>query len=298
MKDPTNGKGEEPLDTRVEGNEVLISEAFEAYREVILYKNQSAKTEENHLVCQRALVKYFGDIPIESITLPMVRAWKFDLDKSKCPETVRNYIIKLRVVLVHFFKDGYAVVNPETVDVPKRTDRVPHFITPSQVTTLIDASFRVRSKAIISLLYSSGIRISELIRMNREDIRDRSFTVVGKGGKARLCFIDERTEKYIEQYLATRSDNHEALFISTQTLRRMSATNIQLIVRKAACNAKLGHITPHVLRHSFATNLLRSNCNLRYVQELLGHSSLETTQMYTHVINEDLHRIYRQHHTI
>jgi site-specific recombinase XerD len=228
----------------------------------------------------------------------MVSKWKEHLCKTRCNATVRNYIIKLRVVLDYQYKQGTDCLNPETIPVPQRSDTVPAFITKEEVAKLIDASLRVRSKAIISLLYSSGIRVSELVNLNRADIKDDSFTVIGKGGKARLCFIDKRTKDYINEYLNKRTDNHPALFISSQQVKRMNPTNVQLIVRKAACRADLGHITPHTLRHSFATNLLRGNCNVRYVQELLGHASLQTTQMYTHVVNEDLHRIYTEHHTI
>lgn len=288
---------------------MLLSAAFEAYRtDVIVFKNQSRKTEENHNICLRALLVFFGDVPIESLSFPMVRDWKAELDKRRSPETVRNYIIKLRVVLAFCQSSGVPCLSPDQVAVPKRTDKVPDFVTKEQVAQLIVACDaprsrrinRLRNKAIISLLYASGIRVSELCNLNRGDIKpDGTFTVIGKGGKARLCFVDERTQWYIEEYLQARPDNNMALFVSDQKIARITSGGVQEVFKFARKRSGISTpIHPHTMRHSFATNLLRNNANIRYVQTLLGHSSLETTQMYTHVVNTDLEKVYREFHTI
>src|SRR5690606_17056051 len=126
----------------------------------------------------------------------------------------------------------------------------------------------------------------ELCSLNRDSIRDRSFTVVGKGGKARLCFLDERTETLLDLYLETRKDNLQPLFL-TDSGHRITPGTIQETfksIRKATgieCH-------PHTLRHSFATNLLQTNTNLYYVSKLLGHSQLNTTQQYLHLVDYDL----------
>jgi integrase/recombinase XerD len=146
-------------------------------------------------------------------------------------------------------------------------------------------------------LYGSGIRVGELISINRADLHDRSFTVIGKGGKVRLCFYDNRSEELINRYLSIREDNNPALFVTNGT--RMTSGGVQEVFRQTAKRANLNKpITPHTMRHSFSTNFLRNNGNLRYLQELLGHSSLETTQMYTHVVNEDLRKMYTKYHSI
>jgi len=279
---------------------VLLSEAFERYRQdVIIFANQSRRTEESHNTCLKVLLAHVGDIDIETITFEVVRDWKLELNSGRSPGTVRQYILKLRVVLAHMQRLGYQVLDYELIPVPKRADHVPGFISKEDVTKLIDSSRRLRSKTIISLLYASGLRVSELCILDRAQIHDRSFTVIGKGNKARLCFFDARTEELIKLYLTTRHDNHPALFLSTQQETRMTPTNIQFIIKAAANNAGLKqHITPHTLRHSYATNLLHNNVNLRYVQEMLGHSSIQTTQMYTHVVNEDLRKVYSAGHTI
>lgn len=298
----SNGGGPQEGDypgTSLEREYLSILEAFEAYRLVCVFKNQSPKTEENLLVCRRALLAYFGNVPMQSLSFELIRMWKAELEKTRTPETVRNYVIKLRVVLRYCQSLGIPVINPETVPVPQRTDKVPVFITEKEVTELIQCTSTMRNKSIISLLYASGIRVGELCRMNKQDLDDNTFTVVGKGGKARLCFVDTRTQVYLGEYLNERTDNLPALFISKNKCLRITSGNVQEIFRYARKKGNfIKPIHPHTMRHSFATNLLRNNANIRYVQTLLGHASLETTQHYTHVVNEDLKKVYREHHTI
>lgn len=293
-----------------------LSEAFELYRlDCIVFKNQSPKTEETHNVARKWLIAYTGDIAVEDLTFVLVRNWKMWLDKGtngrpRSASTVREYIIRLRVVLRHLQQLGHPVLSYELIAIPKRPEHVPEFLTPDQVVDLIDAmgrpvrgyshKNRLRNQAIVSLLYASGIRASELCRLNRADIReDNTFTAFGKGNKARLCFVDERARIHLDAYLAVRDDNNPALFVSDHNGLRMSRGNLQRIFEFA--RGKVDFEVPvhcHVLRHSYATDLLRNNANMRYVQEMLGHSSLTTTQMYTHVVNEDLHKVYSAHHSI
>lgn len=272
-----------------------LSEAFDSYLlDVIVYRNQSPKTEENHRIVKKNLLSHFGDIDVCTLTFPMIRDWKLGLDKGRSPETVRNYIIKLRVVLAYLRKQGVGCIDTDIIPIPQRRDKVPVFITKEQVSKLIDSTCKLRNKAIISLLFSSGIRVSELCRLDIGDIKDKRFTVVGKGGKARLCFVDDRTDVYIRKYLRTRTDNDSALFISGWG--RITPGNVQEMFKYARRKADLPNVHPHTMRHSFATSLLQSNMNIRYVQTLLGHASLVTTQMYTHVVDFDLEKAYNEHH--
>lgn len=291
--------------------DLRISEAFEVYRlDYIVYRNQSQRTEEMHNLALKALLAYAGDILIKDLTFDMIRKWKDHMQKTKSINTTRGYIIKLRVVLGHIRLKGYKALNPELVGVPKRKTSVVEFITPDEVQTLLDCVFkpqagystlnRYRNRAIIALLYSSGIRVSELCALNKLSIRDdNTFTVIGKGDKSRLCFIDTRAMTAIKEYLELRSDNCDALFISDLTGKRVSSGVVQMIFRYARQKAGFEKdIHPHTLRHSFATNLLRNNTNLVYVRDFLGHSSVQTTEMYTHVTNPDLQKIYLEKHTI
>lgn len=277
-----------------------ISEAFDLYRDdYIRLKNQSKRTEEIHDCCKRLLMQIIGDIDISELTLNEIRDWREELLKTRCINGVRVYIIRLRAVLGYLNIRKLPALDARLVPVPQREPSVPAFLDEREVTAMIDHAFSVRNAFIVSLIYSSGIRLSELIRLNRGQIHDNSFTVVGKGRKPRLCFIDKRTSDLMKQYLASRKDNNPALIVSQEHKDRMTATNIQLLVRNTAIRAGINkRVTPHTLRHSFATNFLRNNGNMRYLASLLGHSSLETTQMYAHVVDKDLQRQYNIYHTI
>lgn len=273
-----------------------ISEAFNAYRsDVIVFQNQSYKTEENHNVCLRALLVFFGDVEIESLTFPMIRSWKEELDKCRSSETVRNYIIKLRVVLGYCARNNVPCLRPEQIALPKRVDKVPIYLTKEQVAQLIASTKRIKNKCIISFLYASGLRVSELCSLDRGQIHEDSFTVVGKGGHARLCFLDTRTLELLEAYLRTRDDNNQALFLSDKGTR-ITAGTIQETFKSVRKTSGID-CHPHSLRHSFATNLLTTNTNLYHVKTMLGHKRLDTTAQYLHVVNHDLKKIYQKHHT-
>lgn len=317
-------------DTTVRKAEMTISEAFEAYRlDRIIFTNQSKKTEENHIVCMRSIISFLGDIKVKELSFEKVRNWKIYLEKTRSTETVRNYIIKLRVVLAYLDANGVEALKPEKVPVPQRGDKVPDFISKDQVAQLIEANDQIknkirsaRNKALISLLFCSGIRVSECCALNRSDIKDKSFTVIGKGNKARLCFIDDRTDELLKTYLDMRtngftvkwqvngketdriratyqSDNHPALFLEHRGKSRINPGMVQEIFKNSRKTAGIRvRCSPHTLRHSFATNLLKANTNLFYIQKFLGHRSLDTTRQYLHVIDPDLEDIYRSHHSI
>lgn len=277
---------------------MTLSEACEAYRrDVIIFQNQSKKTEENHRVAVKSLLEYLGDIDISSLEFEHVRKWKESLDRTRSPATVRNYIIKLRVILAHTLKLGVKCLDPDLIAIPKRPEKAPTFLSSNQVAKLINSTRKIKNKAIVSLLYGSGIRISELCSLDRDSIReDGTFTVVGKGGKPRLCFTDERTRIFLQLYMETRDDNNQALFLTDHGKRITPGTIQETFKSIRKCSGI--ECSAHVLRHSFATNLLKNNANMRYVQVMLGHQSLQTTQMYTHVVDLDLQEVYQKHHTV
>lgn len=277
-----------------------LSEAFNMYLEdYIRAKNQSTRTEETHEACKRLLIQFLGDKELSQLSLLDVREWRKEISKGRRPNSIRVYILRLRAVLRYCNIRDIPAIKSELVPVPKREATVPVFLTEQEVTRMIECATSVRNAFVISLLYSSGIRLSELIALNRGQIIDRRFTVIGKGRKPRLCFIDQRTELLMNMYLASRKDNHEALIVSNEFKRRMTATNIQLLVRNTACKACLNKkVSPHTLRHSFATNFLKNNGNMRYLSAMLGHASLDTTMMYAHVVDLDLQNQYEKYHTI
>ncbi|MBR3353316.1 tyrosine-type recombinase/integrase [Candidatus Saccharibacteria bacterium] len=297
----------------MEKKDLSITEAFELYRvEQIVYKNESARTEEMHGLVLRLLLEFFGgDIPISELTFDQIRKWKEWMQKNKKPNTVRGYIIKLRVVIKHLQLKGYPVINHELIGIPKRDATVVDFLEVDEVKKLIQASFkksngysrfkRYRNRAMLSLLYSSGIRNGELCAINACQIKpgDNTFTIIGKGNKPRLCFMDDETHKYIDEYMALRKDNAPALFISEQNKgARISNEVVQMVVKNCAEKAGLRKsVHPHTLRHTFATDLLRNNTNIVYVKEFLGHENIQTTMTYTHVVDEDLRAVHARSHT-
>jgi site-specific recombinase XerD len=261
-----------------------------------VFRNQSKKTEENHYVCLRALLEFFGDRHIESLSFEDVRNWKIHLDEGRAPKTVRCYIIKLRVVLAYLKKKGVDVVDVDLIPLPKAAQRPPQFLSKEEVAVLIKSTSKIKNKAIISLLYASGIRISELCALNREQIKIDSFTVVGKGGKARLCFLDERTRLLLDLYLETRDDNNPALFLTDAGKRIIPWTvqeTFKTIRKRSGIEAH-----PHTLRHSFATDLMNNGMHIYQLQRLLGHSSIDTTAMYLHVSDPQLAESYKVHHKV
>lgn len=289
---------------------MLISQAFETYRqEFIIFRGQSKRTEELSQVAMKSLIQHCGDIPLSELTFDHVRSWRDDLSKTRSQNTVRIYILKLRVVLTHFRIKGMDILNPKLIGVPKRQTTTVNFLTPEEVDYLIECIFkpqsgystlnRYRNRAMAALLAASGIRVSELIRLNIEDLKpDRTFTTVGKGDRMRLCFFDERSETYINEYLALRPDNERALFVSERTSKRISKSTVEEVFKTATRRCGFPKpVTPHTMRHSFATHMLRQNTNLYYVSKFLGHKSVQTTEMYTHFVDEDLKRIYNQAHT-
>ena len=154
---------------------------------------------------------------------------------------------------------------------------------------------RLRNVAIGRIIFSSGIRVSEVCSLNRNSIKNRQFTIVGKSRDSRICFIDSQTEKCIADY---RTDNNPALFISYQTEKRMTPGNVRNAF-EAACARSDGQfvgIRPHALRRSFATKMLNKRVDLRYIGDLMGHADLNTTKVYTHYTNPQLRAIYDRAH--
>lgn len=276
----------------------------EAYRRYIGEYLQIKGVDENQLVHFRAGIRIWcetiGDLELSEITLEMVARFKTELKtygRHRCDNTVRNYICNLRMVLKYWKLRGEPCLDYELIPAPKREPVIPSYLTADEVELMIQKSNRIRTKFVISMLYASGIRVSELVQLNRDTIQDGMFTVIGKGRKPRIAFIDARSSFYLEKYLSQRKDRLDALIV-TKDGTRASASTIQLIVRNAAERAGIEKkVTPHTLRHSFATNYISNNGNIRHLADMLGHASLNTTAHYTHIVNNDLRREYAKFHT-
>lgn len=219
--------------------------------------------------------------------------------------TLNYYLIALRALLKYLIGRDVKVIAPDKIVLGKTEQRQIHFLEPDEVERLIDAEdptskTQLRDRAILTLLFSSGLRINELINLERTavNIPRGEFSVMGKGGRVRLVFLNPEAQTALRHYLRTRTDTAPALFLGTRVTREPSAITARAVQRLLKRQALLAGITkpvtPHTLRHSFATNLLRNGADLRSVQALLGHASVTTTQLYTHVTDKGLRETFHR----
>ena len=279
-------------------------------------KNRSPKTIENY---DRYLSKFLAWSELKDpkkVTEEIIHKFRVSLSRQInyrneqiSHRTQNYYIIALRGFLGFLAKKNISSLAPEKVELAKTKDRAVDFLTIKEVREIINASFgetlaQKRDRAILMLLFSSGLRISELTGLNRDQVnlQKREFSVIGKGSKIRIVFISEEARDAIQEYLEKRNDIDPALFIrivknpGEHSDLRLTPRSIQRMIKKYTVKAGiLKKVTPHVLRHSFATNLLQNVADIRSVQSLLGHSSISTTQIYTHVTNEKLKEVYEKY---
>ncbi len=233
--------------------------------------------------------------------------------KALSRQTQAYHVIALRSFLRWLVKNDYQTLAPEKIDLPKGESRSLKFLDASQLERLlsqpdISKLQGLRDKAMLETLFSTGLRVSELTKLNRDSINleRREFGVIGKGGKSRLVFLSERAVSWLRKYLDARDDSWEPLFVrlagavdptTPGEKMRLTARSVQRIVEKYVKKARLPiKITPHGLRHTFATDLLMAGADIRSVQEMLGHKNISTTQIYTHVTNRQLREIHETFH--
>lgn len=285
-------------------------------------KNKARKTVENYHHYLQRFYDFFEGRDIGTLSLDDVHKYQLflnrfvDLHNNALGVKTQNYhMIALRAFLKYLARQDISTLSPEKIDLKKIPERIVDFLTRDEVERLFDATnlgkkSDMRDRAMLETLYSTGLRVSELVSLNRSqvDLERREFTVRGKGKKPRIVFLSERCVKYLRMYLSERVDNWEPVFISygrnrededlgLGEKRRLTAYTVQEVVRRASKLAGLGKkVTPHVLRHSFATDLLHNGADIRSVQEMLGHASITTTQIYTHSTNARLREVHERFH--
>ncbi len=287
-------------------------------------KNRSKRTRENYgfylgrfadWALERKITKANG------ITLDAVRQFRLWLNRLEdhhgeaLQKNTQNYhLIALRAFLKYLSKRDIETLAPEKIELAKQPERHVEFLEPADVQKLLDAPMkaqgpdmvRLRDRAILELLWSTGLRVSELCDLKLEDINfnRNEFSVKGKGSKYRVVFFSEDAKAWVKKYLDARKDMSPMLFVSHDRASKgrdemsgLTPRSVQRLVEHYAQIAGIvKRISPHTLRHSFATDLLMNGADLRSVQSLLGHASVTTTQIYTHITDAHLQEVYKAFH--
>ncbi len=283
-------------------------------------QNRSQKTIANYDHYLTRLIDFAGDIKVVDIDPELIRKWRLWLNRlgtntsDELQKTTQNYhLIALRSFLKFCAKRGITALPADKIELARTVRKQVTFLSADEVERLlaepkIETLPGLRDRAILELLFSSGLRVSELVNLDRDHInlKRREFMVRGKGQKDRPIFISPEAAKWLGHYLEKRQDTTKPLFVRysgskkvdlSGNFHRLTARSIQRMVARYALLAGITkHVSPHTLRHSFATDLLMNGADLRSVQALLGHSNISTTQIYTHVTDPHLKEVHSKFH--
>lgn len=281
--------------------EKLINDYLEYLK---IEKNRSPRTIDNYLRYLKIFLKVTKVKKPTDINQEVIKKFRIYLyDKNLKPKTYGYALIVIRNFLKFLVKRGYQTLNPELIELPKFYQREILILTDEELNRLLNAPSgktlkEKRDKAILETLFSTGLRLNELVNLNKEQInfKDREIIVKGKGGKIRVVFLSDEALKAIKEYLNQRQDINEALFVNLKKEpQRLTPRAVEKIIKFWSKKAGIvKKVTPHLLRHQFATTLLKNGADLRSVQALLGHANLSTTQIYTHLTRQDLKEIHRK----
>ena len=267
---------------------------------------------------QKDLDNYYGfikakNINYKTITKDEIRTYLKYLDELKYSKTTISRILS---TLRHFYQ--YLMINKivstnifKLIKNPKKDKKLPNFLHSDELQKIFDSidietPLGIRNRLIVELLYASGLRVSELsnLTIDKINLSTKEIRVLGKGSKERIVFFGDYAKKYLDMYLSIsrptlQSKTKTNILLLNNNGKPLSTRGIQLVIDNIVRDASLKHnISPHVLRHTFATDLLNNGADLKSVQELLGHSSLSTTQIYTHVLPEQLQATISNHHPL
>ncbi len=293
-------------------NIINLKREFLEYLEI--EKGRSLKTVENY---DRYLRRFFEFSKInepKQITDDKIREFRLWLNRQTSntkgetlkKKTQNYYLITLRVFLKYLARREVFSLSPDKIELAKVSDRSLDLISSDELTRLINAPDgddlkSLRDKAILELFFSTGLRVSELCSLDNDiDLKKDEMPIRGKGEKIRVVFISQDAKNAIQKYLNKRKDMSDALFASfgkSENSKRLTPRSVERIVKHYAIKAGISKkVTPHIIRHQFATDLLQNGADLRAVQMMLGHSNIATTQVYTHITDKHLRDIHKKFH--
>lgn len=284
-------------------------------------QNRSQKTIANYDHYLTRLEDFAGEIKVQDIDIELVRKWRLWLNRlatannDELSKTTQNYhLIALRSFLKYCAKRDIKSLSPDKIELARVKRPQVSFLNEEELMRIFKqpdtkTEQGLRDRAILELLFSSGLRVSELVSLNKDHInlKKREFMVRGKGQKDRPIFLSQDATNWIEKYLEKRDDSSNALFIryggnknidNSGNHLRLTPRSVQRIVSKYALLAGIvKHVSPHTMRHSFATDLLMNGADIRSVQAMLGHSNIATTQIYTHITDPHLKSVHEKFHS-
>lgn len=297
-----------------------LKRQFLEYTEI--EKGRAVKTVENY---EHYLDVFFSQMKIEvvgDITEDKIREFRLWLNRQPGTGTAtmkrrtqNYYLIALRAFLKYLRKRGIEGLNPERIELAKLPERQIDIMTNQELERLLAAPTEalkteedpdkrrkyLRDKAILELLFSTGLRVAELCALNSDiDLSRDDLSVRGKGEKVRVVFLSPTAKASVTEYIKSRKDMEEALFVDGRPTRphRITPRDIQRHIKTYAAKAGItSKVTPHTMRHAFATDLLSNGADLRSVQALLGHASINTTQIYTHITDSHLREVHKRFHS-
>jgi integrase/recombinase XerC len=277
--------------------QLTIREGLDDFANYLIVERNCPKTTVNAYKADLdQLAAFLGDKPVMDVVMSDLRAWLENLHCAEyAPSTIGRKLACVRTFFRFGKREGWAKDNPaRELDLPRRDKVLPNVLTEVEVEDLMDKVTSVRDRAMLEVLYAGGLRVAELVGLDLEDINldDAYVKVFGKGGRERLCPIGRAAVDALKAYLAEeRGDDPGALFLNYKG-SRLSDRSVRKIMEKTG----LDKVTPHTLRHSYATHLLDHGADIRSVQELLGHKSVTSTQVYTHVSPARKQAVYEQCH--
>lgn len=302
----------------------MTQSIFEKYvREFLEYleveRGRSVKTVRNYDFYLRRFGDWAGFPHPSKIDQDLIHKYRLYLnreiegrDEPNLKKSTQNYhLIALRTFLRYLTRRDIKTMSPDKIELSKQGTRQVEFLEEDELRRIFGALHDTggiigrRDRAIVRMLFSTGLRVSELANLKIENINLRrdEFTVKGKGSKHRIVFLSDDAKKVTKEYLEARADTSPYLFVghdrakNSREVTPLSPRSIQRIMEKYAKEAGITKkITPHTLRHTFATDLLRNGADIRSVQSMLGHESITTTQVYTHVTDRQLRKIHKQFH--